>query len=244
MSARAKRPTRKELRQPDEFVTATGKAVEWAKQNQTTVKYAGAALVAVLLATVAVSWWVSSRNASANQQFYAAIELYKAEQWAEAFDGFRALADDLGSTDYGHLARLYAARAALKLEKPAEAATLYREYLAGSTTPALEQLARLNLARALEATGDGAGAREQLEAAMKISGPAGPEVVLEFARSEAANGAEDRARELYARYLEENPDGPGKDLARARLVALGGTPPAAPRSGFPAGVNPLQVQVR
>lgn len=242
-SARAKRITQKELKQPDEFVTASGRVVEWARENPDTVKYGAIGFVAVLLVIAGVSWWVTSRNDSANRQFYGAIELYKAEQWAEAYDGFKGLADSLGSTDYGRLATLYSARAAMQLDKPAEAIPFYREYLGGTTTVTLQQLARLNLGRALAKTGDSAGAKSELEAALALAGPAKPEVTLELAGVEDAAGATDRAIELYAAYLEDNPRGPAKDLARTRILALGGTPPetAGPQLG---GVNPLQFQTQ
>lgn len=240
MSARAKRISQKDLKQPDEFVTATGRVVEWARENQETVKYGAVGLVALLVAIVAVSWWVSSRNANANHQFYVATELYKAEQWQEAYDGFAKLSDDLGGTDYGHLAALYAGRAAMKLGQPANAIDFYRAYLKGSTTPSIEQLARLNLGRALQATGDTSGAKSELENAQSLAGPAKPEVTLELASVEEASGASERAIELYSNYLEDSPRGPGKDLARSRILALGGTPPAAPSPQF--GRNPLQIR--
>ncbi len=244
MSARAaKRPSHKELKQPDEFVSATGKVVDWARENPNTVKYGAAGLVAVLLVIILVSWWDSSRNASANQQFYSAIELYKAEQWAEAYDGFVALSDDLGGTDYGRLATLYAGRAALQLDKADEAIKYYREFLAGAPTVTLQQLARLNLARALTKKGDTAAARSELDMALGLAGPAKPEVTLELAQVEEAAGAKDRALELYGTYLEDNPQGPAKELARARIVALGGTPPATQAQPF-GGINPLQFQTQ
>lgn len=241
MSARAKRITQKELKQPDEFVSTTGRIVEWGRENPDTVKYAAIGLVAVLVVISAVSWWIQSRTATANRQFYAASELYKAKQWSEAFDGFVGLADSLGSTDYGHLANLYAARSAMQLDKPDDAIKYYGAYLSGPTTTALEQLARLNLARALSKTGKDADAKGELEKALALDGPAKPEVTLELARVEEASGATDRALELYGAYLEDNPQGPAKDLARTRILALGGTPPASPAAQF-GGVNPLQFQ--
>lgn len=243
MSARAKRMTAKELKQPDEFVTATGKVVEWAKENPAIVRNGAIGFVVLLLLIVLVSWWSASRTASANRQFYSAIELYQAEQWGEAYDGFAKLATDLGGTDYGRLATVYAARAALKLDKPDEAIEYYREYLGGSTTVALEQLARLNLARALARKGDTAAARTELEAALALAGPAKPEITLELARVEEATGNDERALELYGNYLNDDPQGAAKELARARILALGGTPPASGQPAF-GGMNPLQFQTQ
>ncbi|MDG2305630.1 MAG: tetratricopeptide repeat protein [Candidatus Binatia bacterium] len=243
MSARAKKLTQKELKQPDEFVTASGKVVQWAKENQSTVQYGAIGLVALLILISLAGWWNSSRNASANQQFYSAIELYQADQWQEAYDGFSALAGSLGGTDYGRLATLYAGRAALQLDKPDEAIKFYKEYLGGSTTVSLEQLARLNLGRALAKKGDTAGAKSELDSALSLSGPAKPEVTLELAAVEESVGAKDRALDLYAAYLNDNPQAPAKEFARARIMALGGELPAPANPGF-GGINPLQFQTQ
>lgn len=241
MSARAKRISQKDLKQPDEFVSATGRIVEWGRENPDTVKYVAIGLVALLVVISAVSWWFQSRNASANRQFYAASELYKAKQWSEAYNGFVELSENLGATDYGHLATLYAARAAMQLDKPDDAIKYYGQYLGGPTTTALEQLARLNLGRALAQTGKDADAKGEFEKALALDGPAKPEVTLELAQVEESSGAKDRALELYGTYLEDNPRGPAKDLARLRILALGGTPPASPAAQF-GGANPLQFQ--
>lgn len=243
MSTRASRSTQKELRQPDEFVTATGKVVEWARENPDTVTYGAVGAVVLLLAIIGFSWWSNSRDANAGRQFYSAIELYQAEQWSEAYDGFAKLAGDLGGTAYGNLAKVYAGRAALKLDKPAEAIPFYRDFLADAPDVALEQLARLNLARGLEATGDAHGARSELDRALELAGPARPEVVLELAGLEESAGNRERALELYGRYLTDEPQGAGKELARNRILALGGTPPETETPGFgPGGRNPLQLQ--
>lgn len=241
MSARAKRPTAKELKQPDEFVTATGKVVDWARENPDTVRNGAIAFVALLLVIIGVSWWASSRNSSANQQFYSASELYKAKQWQEAYDGFASLSNSLGGTNYGHLASLYAARSALKLDKLDDAIRFYNAYLGGSSTVALEQLARLNLGRALSKKGDNGAAKGELEKALALDGPAKPDVQIELASVEAASGAKDRAIELFTTYLTENPQGPAASLARNQILALGGTPPASP-SGLNFGGSPIQIQ--
>ena len=62
MSARTKRSMQKELRQPDEFVTTTGRVVEWGRQNQQLLTYAGIGVVAVLVALGLFSWWNGART--------------------------------------------------------------------------------------------------------------------------------------------------------------------------------------
>ena len=63
----------------------------------------------------------------------------------------------------------------------------------------------------------------------------------QLAQVEAASGNAPRALELFERYLEDAPNGPGVRLARMQIVALGGTLPAAPQR--PLGLPPsIQIQ--
>ena len=81
--------------------------------------------------------------------------VYKREQWSEALTSFSSIADSLGSTTYGRLSRLYAARAARRAGEAPRAVELYRSYLAApAESVAVEQLARLDLGIALQKTGD------------------------------------------------------------------------------------------
>jgi hypothetical protein len=222
-----KRLTRKELRGPDEFQTITARALEWARGHGRTVWIGVGAAGAVLLVIAAVIGFLQSREARAAHEFYGASELFKREQWSEALASFSAIADDLGGTTYGRLARLYAARSAFRAGEAPRAVELYRGYL--SDTPestALEQLARLDLAAALEKTGDAAGARSELEHALALEGPARPLAMIRLAGVARASGDSAKAIELYRRYLEEAPNGADNEVARAGLIALGEIPPA------------------
>jgi len=248
MTQAEKRVRRKDLREPDEFITLSARVAAWARANQTAV-VAGAAAFGVLVLLVAgIRWWVESRDAAATDAFYGATELFKREQWAEAQKSYADLAEKYGSTPYGKLARLYAGRSALLADKPGDAVPFLRAYVADAPDPALEQLARVSLARALEESGDPAGAREELSRATQLAGPAGPQATLGLARLEEAAGAKDKAIELYQKYLADDPQGASADLARMRLAALGVAPPPSPPSAlsFPPGsglaMPPIEVQ--
>ena len=72
-----------------------------------------------------------------------------------------------------------------------------------------------------------AESQAELQAAAALPGPAGAQVQLALARHYESTGAVDGAIAAYTRYLEEEPRGAATQLARARIVALGGEPPAA-----------------
>jgi tetratricopeptide (TPR) repeat protein len=240
MSEQTRRLTRKDLKRPDEFVTQSRRALEWAGSHPREVWMIGGGLLAILLLAGGLSWWWGARNVRAARGFYAAFELYRHDQWGEAYDGFVELANDLGSTPYGHLGQLYAGRAAMQAGgKTKEAIEHYRAFLAKPPDDkALEQLTRLDLARALRGTGETAPARQELERAVEGGGPATPEVLMELASLEEFDGKAERAIELYTRYLTEDPMGTAREIARARIVAMGATPPAA----VPPPVSPIQLQ--
>lgn len=242
MSEATKRLRRKDLREPDEFMTLTGRAIDWSRDNvRVVVGVAGA--LGVLLVIAGIWGWVhQSREARSAREFYAAQELFKRGQWAPAEKGFDELADSLPGTSYGRLARLYAGRSALRDGRAAEAIVSLREFLSQPIDdPAVEQLAHMNLGIALASQSELDAAREQLTKAQDMDGPARGEATLALARVEEEAGRKDEALQLYQKYLNDDPEAVARDLARARIIALGGTPPALPQR-MPAGMPP-QISV-
>jgi predicted negative regulator of RcsB-dependent stress response len=242
MSPAAKKIRRKDLRQPDEFFTMTGEALDWAERNRNTIVIAVVAVVAMFLVGWGVRWYVDARETRAAREFYAASELFKREQWDAARDGFKAIGENLPRTDYGRLAALYAGYASLRGDHAAEAAASFRAFLDGNPpTEALKQLGHLNLARALQASGDLDAARQELQAAADIDGPAKSDATFELARAVETAGDQAKALELYQKFLTDYPESSERDLARAHMIALGGTPPAEPTPA--SGANALQFQM-
>ncbi|MFM7143590.1 MAG: tetratricopeptide repeat protein, partial [Alphaproteobacteria bacterium] len=131
--------------------------------------------------------------------------------------------------------------AALRAGKPAEAISKLQEFLANPLQDdAMEQLARVNLASALSAQGQNDQAVAEATKAVDMVGPAHGEALISLARVQEATGAKDKAIETYQRYLKDEPEGTVRDFARARIVALGGTPP--PEEAKPMTLPQIQVQ--
>src|SRR5262245_59869305 len=129
MSTAAKKIRRKDLRQPDEFFTLTGQALDWIEENRRTLIIASGAVVALFALGAAIRWYVDSREARAARDFYAAEQLYRRDQWDIARDSFNALATGFPRTAYGKLARLYVGHCALRGDHPGEAVTAFRGFL-------------------------------------------------------------------------------------------------------------------
>lgn len=234
----------KDLKQPDEFISLSRRAIEWAEHNMATVQIAVGAAIVVVLLVAGIRWYVQSRAEAAARQFYGATELFKREQWEEAQKDFASLAGSYASTPYGTLAKLYAGRSALNASKPGEAVPYLTEFVASAPSMALEQIGRVALAQALADTSNVAGAREQLDRAVLLDGPLAPEARIRLARIEEQDGSKEKAIELYRQYLTDDPDGAAAAMARMRLTALGvAPPPSANTMTIPAGagMGPIQI---
>jgi hypothetical protein len=232
---------RKEIKQPDEFVVQSNRLLGWAEENPDKLKLWGGVFVVALVLIGAYGSWTESRNQDAISSFYAAAEIYRGDQWEPALADFETIAADFDGTTYGKLANLYAGSSALHLEKYADSAKYYRLYLTdGLSSPAIEQVARMNLAAALTGAGKSAEARVELEKAAQIEGPAGPEVQLALARNFEAGGEATEAIDAYKAYLEQAPQGAAVAAIRAAVVGLGGSlpEPASPR--FPGNIQVTQ----
>ena len=237
----SKKDFRKEIKKPDEFVVQSNRALDWAQDNPDKLKLWGGIFLVALVIIGVVSSWRESRNQAAISNFYAAAEIYQGDQFEPALADFETIAADYDGTTYGKLANLYAGSSALHLEKYEDSAKYYQIYLSdGLASPAIEQVARMNLAAALTGAGDPAAARTELEKAAEIAGPAGPEVQLALARNYQAGGQADQAIEAYMAYLESAPRGDAVAAIEATVVQLGGTLPEPASPGFPGNIQVSQ----
>jgi len=234
---RSQRITRKDLRQPDEFLTLSRRAGAWVGENRTAVLTAAGAVVVVLVAVIAYRAIGASREAGAARAYYAAQALATGQKYEEAAKAFREVVDGYGGTEHAALARLQEANALLQAGRPAEAAVAYERFLdAGAPADYLRQLAQTRLAYTAEARGESAAALAAYAAATDTAELFAGDALLGEARAAEALGDTAKARTLYERYLEKYPASDRSAVASARLVALGGTPPA-PAEKAPAAAE-------
>ena len=213
---------RKDLRQPDEFETLTGQALDFARTHRTAVVTVTGVLVAVGVAAVAFAQWRASQSEAAAVAFWGAHEAFAAKRFDEAVRAFAELADKYPGTPSGRLAPLYRAHAMARQGDNAAAATGYAEYLArGPETPYLRQEALLDLGHTKEAGGDAAGALDVFTQAGAIEGPFKREALLAAAHVQEAAGRAAEAQAIYAQLLEESPD------PELRAFLVGKLPPGS-----------------
>ena len=224
--ARTQRIRRKDLRQPDEFVTLSRRAITYAEENRTTVGLVAGAIVLVLLAVLVYRGLRSSRENAASAAYVAAHVLLDQKKYAEAATAFQAVADGYGSTTYAPLAQLQAANALLLAgERGNDAAVAYKKFLdAGPPTDYLRQLALTRLGHAQEVSNQPQEAMASYASAAELAGPFVEEALLGEARAAETAGDVARAQTLYQQFLGTYPASDQRALVSARIVALGGTP--------------------
>ena len=235
--------TRKEMKAPDAFQTAAGKAAEWIGGKQ---KVIVAAVVGALVVVAAVlggmSWWDSRKNAAGGLLYRAlddadgqissvplpgvSVPLFPTSE--AQFRSVLARADEVRktypNTPAARTATLAAAAANLRLAAWDAAIADYESYLATSTAgDSLAFVAVEGIARAKEAKGDVPGALAAFERLQNQAPARADRASLERARLLARSGKADDARKLLQAFPQDFKDSQLRPEADKQLAALGGT---------------------
>lgn len=226
---------RKDLRGPDEFVTATNQVTVWADAHRTLVVGVGAAVLVLAAAAIGWSRYQASRIEAASRDFQMARAAFEAGKYDEALPEFEALSGAYQGTTFGRLGIMYRGHALVKKGDSAAGAAAYEEFLAsGPPADYLKQEVLVALGHTREAAGDAAAALARYTEAAEIEGPFRTEARLGAARLEEAAGREDKARALYVAVAEDLPSGELKDFVTSKLPAA--TAVATPADAAPADV--------
>ena len=212
---------RKDLKRPDEFVSAGREALVWAGENSRRLYQALGVLAVVLVAIGAFYSLRGARARQANEDLGAALAVLRGGKYADAATQLTDVANRWQATGPGEVARLYAASASVKAGNYDGAATLLGEAVqGGALAPYLRQQALVTLGFALEQKGDTAGAATRYQEAAGMEGPFTAEAILGAARCQERLGDAAVARDLYQRYVREFPTAPDVARATAKAEAL------------------------
>lgn len=166
-----KRVRRKDLKGPDEFLSFTQRALEYARQNEREVTIVVLALVGVVAVALGIRGYRSWQLGRAVQSFGRAYQEFAADHLERAADGFTAVASAWPGTPQGELALLYLGNCYADLRNDSAAKAAFTDLLAGTNDEGLRQIARYNLGVLKQKTGDTAGAAEEFHAAAATAGP-------------------------------------------------------------------------
>ena len=200
-----KRITRKDIRQPDQFITFSGRVIGFFNQHR------GKFILAVgLVAAVSASIWgwqlyLSKQNRLASQAYATALEAFHEGKYQTTLDLMDRV-DQYRSPNYQRLAILYRAHSQIGLNKPKDAIPLLETFLTRTSRNSfMQQLALANLGYAHELANQCKEAIEAYDKAAKMDGPQKEQSLLSKARCTANIGQFSESIKIYREYLASYP---------------------------------------
>ena len=223
--ARSTRIRRKDLKRPDEFLTLTGRTLDWARANQRPLLVAG---IAALLVVLGISGLVGLRRArqrDANADLARALSSYREGKPADVAKQLSEVSDRWSSTSPGQFAGLLAAEAEVRAGDPKSAIAGFESVLAlRGLPPYLRQQAVLGYGSALEQEGQTKEALGKYSEAVEMDGPYKAPAMLAAARLHDALGEHAEAVALYKKVQQDFPDVASREGVEPKLAAAANFP--------------------
>jgi len=220
MLSASKRITRKDIRQPDRFVTLLRSGVSFFNENRTLVVIASAVLAITVVALLAWDFYSGRQHRQAAEEYARALNLYHDGKYKEALESFKRL-EEYRSSLYSRLGLLYTANTQAALQDNAKTAATLRQLIATKPRePMLRQTAYLSLGYAQEQAGQCQEAIGSFAEAEKITGPLKADASLGKARCSALAGNLKEALASYREYLKDNPSSDNVTAVTLRIHEL------------------------
>jgi predicted negative regulator of RcsB-dependent stress response len=217
---------RKDLKEPDEFLSFFNDLREFLTTNLQSIVISAAVVAGVGLIVIATYYYEVHRDHLAASQFYAGFQALDAKQYKAAADDFSALSADDSGREIGRLARFYLASAYLGENDLPHARDALIAYLAEAHDAGFEGLALMDLATVYEELGDLKKAEGAYQQAAAIPGAQGSGAELGIARMRARLGDPAGAIDSYREFLDAHPFAPERQEVIEALAQLGASPPA------------------
>lgn len=238
--ATTKRITRKEIKQPDEFITFSARAIEFALAHRREIIIGVASVLALCLLIWAVSAYSNKKEAQASRLLAQAQALLQPispeaqagqsvpaegqadpEKAAQALVLLQDVAENYKRTEAGKVAQILLGQRYYEEGNYDAAIDTYGAFLKKAKKPELKAMAREGLAYAHEAKDDFSQAAICYEKLSKssltnVQGWA----YLGLARCYERLGEIQKATDAYRTLLSEHPQHPKAEEARANLARL------------------------
>lgn len=224
-----KKVTRKQLlKEPDEFLTFSGRAALFIREHSRQFTYLGGAVAAGLIIYLGMTtfkgYMDKKGQTTYNTAYYILAENAGPEKDAEALkesaELFQRVIDKYGMSKVSRLALPELAYLRMAERKYDEAIGLYLEFLdkVPDNSP-YQSLARLALAACYEANGELESAIESLS--QVVDGPNDffeEQAMLSLARVYRLDNQKDRSKKILEEFLEKYKSSPFLPLAKAHLA--------------------------
>jgi predicted negative regulator of RcsB-dependent stress response len=229
---------RKELKQPDEFITFLDQLGDFIVDNLVRVIIGAVAVVALIAAFYVVSLYQNHQRRLASDRFYDALTAFNHQDYKTAEQGFSGLATDNPRQNLGRLARLYLANVYMAENKDKEARAALVDYLSSSDQPLYRNMALMELGAADENLGDFKDAHEAYSRAADIDGPEKARAQIGAARTLIKQGDIKDGIEAYRQFLTDNPYSPMRNYVIDMLATMGvAVDSRSSKSAFAAQAN-------
>jgi len=215
------RLSRKQLKQPDEFVTLIDQAGEFLRENLDRVIIAAVAMVVLFVIAFGFYFYAQHQHRLAAEDFYDAVGALERKDYKAAERSFTQLAEEHSGSSLGRLARFYLANAYLAENQPAKARDALQTYLASGAQPLFRQLALTQLGVAAENLSDYQQAHAAYAEAAALDGPERTRAQLGAARTLVRIGDKPGAIAAYRRFIGENPYARERPDVAEALAQLG-----------------------
>jgi tetratricopeptide (TPR) repeat protein len=219
-----RRITKKQLREPDEFVTVGAKAMKYAMSHLT---YIGLGVLLLAAIIVALVFWRQHQAASEDMAFTLlgkGISLYQQEEKRnESLPIFTELINDYPRTTAGKVALLYRGRSAMLKGDYDQAIDDFTLFLKRSSKPFLRVIALNALGNSYSAKGEYQQAIDNFQKVIDSGDEwLKPYALLQMGMCWEKLGDKKKAAEAYEESLELAPPPPWGTLASLRLKKLEG----------------------
>jgi len=228
MAKPVKKVTRKELlKEPDEFITFSGKLIAFGRQYQRQLVYGAAALCILLVVFTATRYFSQRADAQAfalldglSRQYAAALQEKGPDGALEAVeDGFENLLQDYGGRSGGRLARIRYGDICYAAGRIERAVALYQDALGDfAQDPFYRGLLLINLGYAHRQQGNQAEAIRHFQQVAEMGGaPLKAEALFVLGDLYTGAGQSNQAQAAYRQIVDEFPQSTYADVAQEQI---------------------------
>jgi predicted negative regulator of RcsB-dependent stress response len=228
-----KKPKRKELlKEPDEFITWSAIAIEFARSNYRSVVIGIAILALVGLLTLGYFAYRSHRQDTSHEMLELALRNYSntsnltdektVVDQDRVLDSLNKISQDYGDLPTGEIALLYSAHILYNKGDFKEALERYNRFQSsGLAGKALGPLALYNIAQSYMALKDFEKAMNSFEQLSKdVNSPYRREAYSSIARIYEMMDKKKEAAQAYKQYLKVFPESPDADFVKTKISQL------------------------
>jgi tetratricopeptide (TPR) repeat protein len=225
---------RKDLKQPDEFMTVAYTVEHFVEHHLNKVITGAIAVVIVAAVLFLIYQHVASVRQKAAEQFYDAFSALNSKDYKGAERKLKTLITEHPSSSAADLARFYLGIAYFNSGDMPLAREALERYTQSEGPPSLREMALMDLGVVYEQMGDYAKASKTYRQAADLNGPEANNARVAIARVLQLEGNRDAAVSAYQDFLKANPFAPQRDTVVQALANLGVSAPAPAGGGAPA----------